>query len=57
VTALVVEENPDFDPTENPIEPTNWRNVVATTGGPTDVEDVIHDSGDAAGGHDDHGGA
>ncbi len=25
VTAIVVQENPGFDPSENPVEPTNWR--------------------------------
>lgn len=56
VTAFIVEENPDFDPMENPVQPTNWRNVAATSGGPAEIEDVSHDGG-SHGGHDDHGGA
>lgn len=33
VTAIVVAENPDFDPTLDPVNPTNWRN---TAGGEID---------------------
>lgn len=44
VTAIVVNENPDFDPDENPIEPTNWRN---TAGAPLGETSHDHDHGDA----------
>lgn len=29
VTAIVVDENADFDDSEHPVDPTNWRGVVA----------------------------
>jgi hypothetical protein len=37
VTAIVVQEDPTFDPMEHPVNPTNWRN---TAGGEAD-----HDHG------------
>ncbi len=36
VTALVVQENPDFDPMDEPIQPSNWRQ---TAGSPIPVEE------------------
>ncbi len=37
VTAIIVEEDPTFDPDENPIRPANWRNVA---GAPLTEEQV-----------------
>ena len=30
VTAIVVNEDPDFDPSLEPVEPSNWRNTAGT---------------------------
>ncbi len=32
VTAIVVQEDPTFDPTEHPVNPTNWRNTAGGDG-------------------------
>ena len=53
-TAIVVEENPDFDPTQNPVQPSNWRNVATSPDGPVAAETVGHDHGEDAADHD-HG--
>ena len=37
VTAIIVNENPDFDPDEVPVRPSNWRNVA---GQPIDQGEV-----------------
>ncbi|MEM7272159.1 MAG: multicopper oxidase domain-containing protein [Actinomycetota bacterium] len=58
VTAIVVNEDPSFDPADQPVEPSNWRNV-ATSDGPTSPDEAAgHDHGDHDHGHDqnqDHG--
>jgi len=62
VTAIIVNEDPTFDPTEVPIDPSNWRN---TAGEPIDrgildaMDGQDHDGDgviDAAVDHGDHGG-
>ena len=40
VTAIIVNETPGFDPDEEPVTPTNWRNV-ATSNGPVSPEEVV----------------
>ena len=47
VTAIIVEENPNFDPTENPVQPHNWRNTATSPDGPVAADSVAHDHGDA----------
>ncbi len=52
VTAIIVAENPDFDPNEVPVRPSNWRNTAGS--------DIVpeHDHGDDGGveaGSDDAG--
>ena len=37
VTAIVVTENPDFDPDDVPVRPHNWRKTAGTDG-PIDPE-------------------
>ena len=42
VTAIIVEADETFDPTINPINPSNWRN---TAGPPLDMDMDMEDSG------------
>ncbi len=40
VTAIVVNPNPNFDPNENPVEPTNWRNTAGEPIDRTELDDM-----------------
>ncbi len=49
VTAIVVTPNPGFDPEENPVAPSNWRNVGTSADGPVTADvDRDHGAGDGA---------
>ena len=48
VTAIVVNENPDFDPSEQPVQPHNWRKTAGPTidpdAGPIDPDAATEDT-------------
>ena len=50
VTAIIVEENPDFDPDAWPVNPHNWENTTTSPDGPVPA-DGGHDHGDGTGAH------
>ena len=51
VTAIIVEEDPAFDPDAHPVNPHNWENRATSPDGPIPA-DGTHDHGDGDGAHD-----